>query len=127
MLLVLDREILQNIMSVTCSVLQNNFYYSEEVLNRFVDTLADVLGDEMEALDEWIDHEFKMTMKYDKMARKEFTCYFVSAHLHDVMVYDFNFSDQELDAFENILPKYTGVADDTKQRSQRTNYREFLS
>lgn len=122
MLLVLDREILQNIVTVSCSILQNNFYYSEEVLTRFVDVLGDVLGDEMEALEEWIDYEFKMSMKYDVLARKEFTCYFVSSNLHDVLVYDLHFSEQELDAFENILPKYTGVADDTKQRSERTRY-----
>lgn len=122
MLLVLDREILQDIMTVTCTILQNNFFYSEPVLSRFVDTMADVLGDEMEALDEWIDQDFKMTMKYDRLARKEFTCYFVSDHLHDVLVYDMHFSDQELDAFENILPKYTGVTDDTKQRSERARY-----
>jgi hypothetical protein len=127
MLLVLDREILHNIMTVTCSILQNNFYYCEDVLIRFVETFADVLEDEMEALDEWIDRDFKMTMKYDGLARKEFTCYFVSAHLHDVLVYDLHFTDQELDAFENILPKYTGVTDDTKQRSQRAHYRKFLS
>jgi hypothetical protein len=122
MLLVLDREILHNIISVSCSILQNNFYYSEEVLSRFVDTLGDILGDEMEALDEWLDQDFKMSMKYDILARKEFTCYFVSSHLHDVMVYDLHFSEQELDAFENILPKYTGVADDTRPRSERASY-----
>ena len=120
--MVLDRGILNDIMTVTCSILQNNFYYSETVLDRFIDTLSDVLADEMEALDQWIDQDFKMMMKYDGLARKEFTCYFVSEHLHDVLVYDMHFSDQELDAFENILPKYTGVADDTKQRSQGARY-----
>jgi hypothetical protein len=122
MLLVLDRQILQNIITVSCSILQNNFYYSEDVLIRFVDTLSDVLADEMEALDSWIDLDFKMSMKYDVLARKEFTCYFVSSNLHDVLVYDMHFSEQELDAFENILPKYTGVTDDTKPRSERARY-----
>jgi hypothetical protein len=60
--------------------------------------------EEVKNIREWINEDDVKELILDKKSRAYFTCYFISANLHDTLVKDFNFSSQELDAFQVFLP-----------------------
>lgn len=118
----LDQEIFKGIMRITSNILVKYFYYDKEALARFYDYFGDTMQDEYVLWEETADKEYKRDLRHDPILRKHFTSYFVSYHLHDVLVQNLYFTEVELDCFENILPKYTGEIDDTKQSSKRARY-----
>jgi hypothetical protein len=125
--MLIDFKLLENVMKVTCLILQNNFFYSEGCLALFLNDFQDRLEFHYHKLEDQADNCFRIQMKNDRIARKNFTAYFVSYHLHDTLVEDCHFSEIELDLFENILPKYTGVhKDGLEQSEQRKNNRELF-
>jgi hypothetical protein len=125
--MLIDFKLLESVMKITCLILQNNFFYDEGSLARFLTNYHERVETEYHKLEDHADDHFRSQMLCDRVARKHFTAYFASYHLHDTLVEDCHFSEIELDLFENILPKYTGANnDDLKQSKQRTNYRELF-
>lgn len=125
--MLIDFKLTENIMRVTCLILQNNFFYGEESLARFLSNFHARLEADYHKIDKNADEQFKKQMNTDRIARKDFTAYFASYHLHDCLVEDCFFSDVELSLFENILPKYTGATrNGFKSSEQRKNHRKLF-
>jgi hypothetical protein len=122
-----DPEVMKQILTVTCDILQKNFFYEEESLKRFLDLMTDVLGDELDFFYYQAEPAILDELLSDRQARLYFTCYFVSAQLREVFIHDLHFTEQELYAFESILPKYTGVYHEKQQsKHKRAYYRKFF-
>lgn len=122
-MVLLEKDILKGILQITCNILKNNFFYDDFSLKRFLDIFQEVMTEEYTAFEQCTEQEFLDELKNDKTTRLYFTSYFTSANLHDILVHDLHFTEQELDCFENMLPKYSGVNDnDTKQTSKRAYY-----
>jgi hypothetical protein len=122
-MVLLDKDILKGILQITCNILKNNFFYDEFSLKRFLDIFQEVMIEEYHAFEQYTEVDFIMELEHCLLTRKYFTSYFTSSNLHDILVEDLHFSELELDCFENILPKYTGVYDnDLKQTSKRAYY-----
>lgn len=125
--MLIEFNLLEKVMRITCHILQNNFFYDEGSLARFLNNYHERVETAYKELEDNADKYFRNQMNCDKNARKSFTAYFASSHLHDTLVQDCHFSDDELYHFDNILPKYTGVTKDgIKPSEQRTNYRELF-
>lgn len=118
----LDREVSEGIYKITVDILQNYFFYDVESLVRFSDIFVQYIADQYVEFDRSVDQAYKMQLRYDVTNRKYFTSYFLSAHIHDILVDKLHFSEQELDCFENILPKFVGESNDVKQTGKRANY-----
>jgi hypothetical protein len=128
-MLIFDRKITGQILSLTCSILRENFMYDDEFLKEFLDDFKDYLGEELDIFEEYAEPRILLSLKYDGKARAYFTCYFVSAHLREMLINRLHFSEQELQAFESILPKYTGEQYHEKYeqpKAKRTHYRKFF-
>lgn len=116
----LEIGLLEQIIRITCSILQKNFFYDNDDIRRFLDYYQDRLAWEYQKLDDVADADFRADME-DYDTKRYFTSYFASYHLHDTLVEDCYFSPEELDLFENILPKYTGEKEHGhKSESKRT-------
>jgi hypothetical protein len=107
----LDKTMFKAILRITCTILEDNFFYDKMALKRFLDNFHEVMENEYLLLESSVDKDFRLCMKYDLCAKKHFTSYFLSFHLHDILVERLFFSDLELQMFENILPKFVGVQD----------------
>lgn len=119
----LDTEICQGILQVTTRILREYFFYDSECLGRFIDAFIAKIKEEYSRLKLAAHQEMIDFLAYDPLGKKQFTSYFVSYHLHDVLVDDFNFTDEELQMFDNILPKFIGVQDVyAEQRHKRAHY-----
>jgi hypothetical protein len=121
-MMLLEREILRDILTVTCSILKNNFFYDEECLAQFLSIFTNEMEYGYCCFDEKADDAMRLRLKYDRKARALFTTYFASANLREIMIDYFYFSEQELELFDSLLPKYTGVTDDPKPSNQRAYY-----
>jgi hypothetical protein len=100
----LDLVIMRKILEMTCGILEKHFYYDKILLCRFLDLMESRVLEEVKNIREWINEDDVKELILDKKSRAYFTCYFISANLHDTLVKDFNFSSQELDAFQVFLP-----------------------
>lgn len=115
----MDRETLVGILNITRSILLDYFYYSPESLAGFFQYFQDFMVKEYLDFYEEAEHSYKMELKYDWQARKELTNYLSSFGLHRSLVDVLHFTDEELYAFENLIPKCTGVQYDFKQSIER--------
>jgi hypothetical protein len=121
-LILLDKRIFTGIFEITTDILKNNFFYDLESLADFHKVFTMTLANEYCAFEDNSDAEFKQRLRFDLKCRQLFTSYFVSYHLHDILVHNLHFSEKELDLFENILPKFVGVYDAKQQGFKRENY-----
>jgi hypothetical protein len=119
--MLLDRQIFKEILLITCAIFKNNFFYDKESIERFLKIFTEIIKGECEIFDRFADENIRLRLKYDHDARKEFTAYFVSIHLREIMIEHLNFSEMELQAFENVLPKYSEASDDVEPYSQRAH------
>jgi hypothetical protein len=118
-MLLIDYQVYHEIFKLTAKILRDNFFYSNEVLSRFIEMFNKTIEAEYEILEQTAADDFRKEMKSDQLMRFQFTSYFVSVHLQNVLVDEFHFSDMELDAFDNILPKLIGANSDVKQSNER--------
>jgi hypothetical protein len=125
-MLLIDRAIMKEIIRITCSILRNNFFYDEDLMKEFIAIFTDEFSS---ALINFRDQAGQLTLsnlKYSHSARFDFTCYFQSKIIRDILMYDFDFNEKELQAFENIVSKYAGdSANEEQSRHSRTHYRKF--
>lgn len=108
-MLLLDREMYKGILRISTSILKTYFFYDDECLERFWACFGDTIEEEYLYFDENADYGFKVQLQYDLKLRRDWTCYFVSFHLHDILMDQLHFTELELDCFENLLPNTTGV------------------
>ena len=121
--MLLDLDLMKSILNVTVTILHENFFYDEECLMTFVDKLEDLTVNKYKLFAENLEQEYINELKYNSLTKMYFTSYFMSCNLQDVLVNNFYFSDTELNAFESILPKYTGAnEDDFKPNSKRAHH-----
>lgn len=123
---IFDLTVTKEILRVTCQILKQNFFYSDEVIGDFLECFTEVTGKELDNFEYFADPKVLDELHRDSLSRMHFTCYFISAHLREILIHRFNFSEQELYAFENILPKYTGERRHEKPKRERTHYRKFF-
>jgi hypothetical protein len=117
----MDRETLVGILNITQSILLDYFYYSPESLLRFFKYFQDFMVDEYLRFYEQADEGYKIELKYDWQSRRELTSCLASYGLHRSLVDMLYFSELELHAFENLIPKCTGVQHDFKQSIERAH------
>jgi hypothetical protein len=120
--MLLEREILRDILTVTCSILKNHFFYDTDSLKQFLEVFTNEMEYGCGRFGDQADEDILLRLKYDRKARALFTTYFASANLREILIDFFYFSEMELEAFDNLLPKYSGVADDIEPRNQRAHY-----
>jgi|SRR3954466_16033691 hypothetical protein len=118
-MLLLDKRVFTGIYDITTMILRDNFFYEPEALVNFMHTYTDTLANEYCLFEDNTDREFIRKLKTDLEGRKLFTSYFMSFHLHDALVNQLHFSDEELSLFESILPKFVGVYNAKQQGNQR--------
>jgi hypothetical protein len=118
----LDRIALEEILLVTCCILEKHFYYDQACISRFLNIFSDVLKFEINFFDLQAEPELRYKLKHDKQACFYFTIYFVSAHMREILIDHLYFSELELIAFDNLLPKYSEVNKNVKPCSQRAHY-----
>lgn len=111
----LDKYVFTGIVDITQDILKNYFFYDNESLNNFFDDFVNCMANEYTIFHQNVDFDFKRQLRFDLNTRRHFTSYFVSWHLHDLLVNNLHFTDMELDLFENILPKFVGVYDVKQQ------------
>jgi hypothetical protein len=120
--MLLDRDILEEILYFTCTILKKHFFYDEEGVMRFLHIFTDTVEFELIQFGNWANQQIQLRLKYDQSARFYFTSYFVSVNLRNVMVEHLHFSESELEAFDNFLPKYSEVIENVKSYNQRAHY-----
>jgi sulfatase maturation enzyme AslB (radical SAM superfamily) len=124
--MLVDEGLLEGITRVTCSILQNSFFYSTEAIKRFLDAYFDRFLAEYIKFEETVDDDTCKNLLEDKLSRKHFTSYFASYQLHETLTLDCHFDEFELRLFENLLPRYTGGNDNEfKPKKQGKNHRKF--
>ncbi|HSX39114.1 MAG TPA: hypothetical protein VLI92_00800 [Candidatus Saccharimonadales bacterium] len=124
---IFEPAVMKQILGVTCSILKKNFYYEDESLSFFLNEFTANLGQELTDFEMFANESVVADLHNDKMARFYFTCYFVSAHLREFFIHRLHFSEQELNAFESVLPKYTGERYEKQQpKHQGTYNRKFF-
>jgi hypothetical protein len=126
---IFDSTVVKQILLVTCSILEKNFFYSKEAIQDFLDVFTEELGDELENFEMFAEPDILDTLHRGGKPRLYFTCYFTSAQLRYIFLNHLHFTEQELHAFENILPKYTGETRYEKQQQPQhkgTDNRKFF-
>lgn len=126
---IFDAEIMKRILQVTCTILERNFFYDSEATKRFLDLFTEDTLVELENFEAFAEPRIIDELHRSAKARLYFTCYFTSAQLRYIFLNELHFTEQELHAFENFLPKYTGDKSNEKQQPpehKRENYRKFF-
>jgi hypothetical protein len=83
----------------------------------FIQTLTDEMANDIDGFEKHADKEILDELRHDSLARLHFTCYFTSVHIRKLLLEGLHFSEQELQAFESILPKYIGEPRRKKERN----------
>lgn len=99
--------VMKEIIKVACHILRNNFCYDNDSLSWFIDTFTNDIAKDLSDFEAFTERGIIDELHTNKMARLYFTCYFVSRNLHYTFINKMHFSEQELIAFESILPKYS--------------------
>lgn len=119
---ILETDVMKGILLVTTSILRQNFFYEDEILSKFLCGFTAEIQQELSRFQASAEFGVLDELHNNRKARLYFTCYFISAHLRDFFLHELHFSEQELIAFENLLPKYTGDFDyDDKQGCSRAH------
>ena len=125
-MILIDRITFREIVRISCAILRKNFFYSEELLKKFVVIFTDEFSHALVHFRNTAEKRMISNLLYSLEARFAFTCYFQSKIIRDVLIYDFDFSEKELQAFENIVSKYVGdSANEDQSRCPRTHNRKF--
>lgn len=124
---IFEPTVVKEILKVTCDILHNNFFYDDSDLNWFLHTFTEEIGRELTNYEIFGDPDIIADLNTDPLARLHFTCYFVSFNLREIFIDKMHFSDQELEIFDSILPRYTGEKpNENNPKHKRANYRKFF-
>ena len=106
-MMLIDRALLRDMLRVTFSVLRNNFFYGEDHLKEFLQSFSDDFSTALIDFGGHAELHILNNLYYNRATRFDFTCYFASEVIRDVLIDDFHFNELELQAFENIASKHT--------------------
>lgn len=106
-MMLIDRTTLRGILRMTFSVLRNNFFYGEDHLKEFLQSFSDDFSTALIDFGDNAELHILNNLYYSRTRRFDFTCYFASEVIRDVLIDDFHFNEMELQAFENVMSKYT--------------------
>ena len=124
---ILDLQATKTILQVSCDILEKKFYYDSDALTRFLNIFSAEVGEELERFMEYAFEETLDEICSSRKTRRYFTIYFVSANLRHILTNHLHFTEQEIYAFENFLPAYTGERHGKQQpKYQGTDYRKFF-
>jgi hypothetical protein len=118
----IDRMTFREIVRITCAILRNHFFYSEELIKRFLAYFTDEFTSALVNFLDTSENHVKKSLCCSRLARFEFTCYFSSSVIRDILIFDFNFNERELKAFDNIVSKYGDRPNEKQSQCPRTNY-----
>jgi len=122
----IDRLTFREIVRISCAILRNNFFYSDDLLKEFVMIFTDEFSSALINYKNTAEKLVLTNLLCSYEARFNFTCYFQAKVIREILIYDFNFSEKELRAFENIVSKYAGDnANENQSGCARTHYRKF--
>lgn len=125
-MILIDRITFREIIRISCAILRNNFFYGDDLLKKFLVIFTDEFSHALIHFKETAERRTISNLLYSLEARFNFTCYFQSKIIRDVLIYDFDFSEKELLAFENIVSKYVGDnVNEDQSRCTRTHNRKF--
>jgi hypothetical protein len=114
--LLLDKKITIGLCKVATGILSKHFNYDIDSLARFQTAFSSYVNYEHALLKENSTDDFKHEIWGNPSARLEFTACFVGYQLCKVLYEHMNFTDQEIEIFEEILVKYIKVCEpDEKQ------------
>lgn len=105
---IIDAALIKSIVKITCSILHCNFYYSIEKIGWFIERITDDMANNINDFELNGDKEIIAQLRRDSITRLYFTSYFTSVHIRQTLLDGLHFTEQELQAFESILPKYIG-------------------
>lgn len=125
---ILDEDITKKILQVTCSILERNFFYDGDSIKQFLDYFTDDMVEELDYFVQFAEPQILQELETSYKSRLYFTCYFVSAQLRYIFLNKLHFTEEELHAFENFLPRYTGENNEKHRPSKhaRTHDRKFF-
>lgn len=106
-IMLIDRPSLRMILRMTFSILRNNFFYDEDQLKDFLHLFSDDFSTALMDFGDNAEKHILQKLTYSRATRFNFTCYFASEVIRDVLIDDFHFNETELQAFENVMSKYT--------------------
>lgn len=106
-MMLIDRSTLRDILRITFSVLRNNFFYGEDHLKEFLHSFSDDFSTALIDFGGHAELHVLNNLYFNQAKRFDFTCYFTSEVIRDVLIDDFHFNELELQAFENVMSKYT--------------------
>jgi hypothetical protein len=102
----IDKSALREILRITFSILRNNFFYEEDLLKDFLVNFTDDFSTAIIDFGDTAEKDVLHNLYSSRSTRFDFTCYFASEVIRDILTYDFNFNEIELQAFQNIISKY---------------------
>ena len=122
--MLIDEEATRTMLRISCSILENTFFYDKASIRRFLDIFGDVMATEIIDFQEWANDDFLTHLKTNLQAKMFFTCYFVSVNLHHIFVKHLFFNDKELEIFDSYVSKYSGVKrpNELQPRNQGTHH-----
>jgi hypothetical protein len=118
----IDRMTFREIIRITCAILRNNFFYGEDLLKRFLAYFTDEFSSALLNFVDTSEEHVKNCLSRSHFARFEFTCYFASNVIRDILIHGFNFSESELKAFDNIVSKYGDRPNENRSRRPSTHH-----
>lgn len=118
--MIYNLELKKKIIQITCDILKKHFFYCDDSLCRFLNGFHDCFSEELAYFEDNADLDTLEELEFDPMARLHFTCYFTSCNLRHALINEMHFTNQELYAFESILPKYTGEMRRYENKSEHT-------
>ena len=125
-MVLIDRITFREIIRISCAILRNNFFYGDDLLKKFLIIFTDEFSNALIHFRDTAEKREISNLLYSLEARFAFTCCFQSKIIRDVLKYDFDFSEKELQAFENIVSKYAGDnANENQSGCARTHNRKF--
>jgi len=125
-MILIERITFREIIRISCAILRNNFFYGDDLLKKFLTIFTDEFSTALIHFRDTAEKRMISNLLYSLEARFNFTCYFQSKIIRDVLINEFDFSEKELQAFENIVSKYAGDnANENQSVCARTYYRKF--
>jgi hypothetical protein len=103
----IDRAALREILRITCNILRNNFFYSEDHLKKFTAYFADDFSTALMGFRHTAEAFILNTLQASRSTRFIFTGSLSSRVIREILINDFHFNELELQAFENVISKYS--------------------
>lgn len=109
-MLLLDARATKTMLRISCHILKQQFFYDTDGVSRFLTLFERIATDDLIKFEDHADQDTLDMIACDRATRLDFTIYFVSCNMHDILKHYLFFNDAELRIFESYIPKYAEVA-----------------